>query len=224
MPANFIVIAGKRPVNLENIDSEENLSDAELIIRGENDLAAFDKKIDWIILDDDYAPVENFMTPVARATSAVSIAEKYITQAQELNSAGKWEEALEKYRTVIQSCPVFSAKANYEMWLILTNHGKWAQAADALRSVLAENQQTDKNFAAMLHYYLGIALNNTGDSNGASSQLMESIKILRNELAEKGDSAQTYSYLGQVYSAIGDANNANLCFEKAKQLQDNKSK
>jgi spermidine synthase len=225
LPINFIVIAGKQPVNIENIDSEENLSDAELIIRDENDLAAFDKKIDWIILDDDYAPVENFMAPVVRATSAVLIADKYITQAQELNSAGNWEQALETYRMVIQLCPVFSAKANYLMWRILADHGKWAQAADALRSVLAENNQTtDKNLVTMLHYYLGIALNKTGDNKGSLSQYAEAIKLLKTDLNENGDSVQTYLHLELIYSAMGNTKEAALYSEKAKQLQTDKSK
>jgi spermidine synthase len=225
LPVNFIVIAGKRPVNLENLNSEENLSAAELIISDENDLAAFEKKINWIILDDDYVPVENFMAPVVREMSSVAIAERYIKQAEELNSAGKWEEAIGKYRMAIQFCPALSTKPNYLMWRILADHGKWAQAADSLRSVLMENDvKANKPFAAMLHYNLGIALNKTNDTEGALRQFEEAIKLLQAELAEKGDSAQTYSHLGQVYSAIGDTKNANLCYDKAKQFQEDKPK
>ena len=156
------------------------------------------------------------MTPVVRDISAVSIAEKYIEQAQKLNSAGKWEDAIGKYRIVIQFCPPLSARANYSMWRILADHGKWPQAADALRSILADNnQQTDKSLIAMLHYHLGNALKKTGDNKEASSQFAEAIKLLREDLAEKGDSAQTYLHLGQIYSAIGDTKNANLCLRKS---------
>ena len=128
-------------------------------------LLRFEKKADWIVLDDDYVPVENFMTPVVRAVSAVSIADKYITQAKKLNSAGKWEEALEKYRMVVKICPALSAKANYSMWQILADHNKWQEVIGVLRSMLAENDiKANKPFTAMLHYYLGIALNKTGDT------------------------------------------------------------
>jgi tetratricopeptide (TPR) repeat protein len=225
LPANFIVIASKRPVNLENLNNKENLADAQLIIRDENDLAAFQKKVDWIVLDDDYVPVENFMTPVVREASAVSIADKYITQAEELNSAGKWEEALEKYRMVVKICPPLSAKANFSMWKILADHNKWQEGVGVLSSVLAENDiKADKPFTAMLHYYLGIALNKTSDTEGASRQFEEAIKLLQADLSEKGDSAQTYSHLGQVYSALDDTKNANLCYDKAKQLREDKPK
>jgi spermidine synthase len=225
LPANFIVIASKRPVNLENINNEENLEDAELIIRDKNDIAAFSKRTDWIVLDDDYVPVDNFMIPVVRMVSAISIAEKYFTQAEELNSAGKWEEALEKYRLVVKICHPLSARANYSMWKILADHGKWQEIVAALGSVLAENNiKANKSFTAMIHYHLGIALNKTGDNKEASSQFAQAIKLLREDLAEKGDAAQTYLHLGQIYSATGDTKNANLCFEKAKQLQEDKPK
>jgi hypothetical protein len=124
LPANFIVIASKRPVNLENLNTEENLADAQLIIRDENDLSAFQKKTGWIAFNDDYAPVENFMTPVVREVSAVSIADKYITQAEQLSLAGQKEEAVGKYRMAMRICPAFSTRASYSISQILTDREK----------------------------------------------------------------------------------------------------
>jgi Flp pilus assembly protein TadD len=124
---------------------------------------------------------------------------------------------------VIKICPPLSAKANFSMWKILADHNKWQEGVGVLSSVLAENDvKANKPFSAMLHYNLGIALKKIGNSQGASRQFEEAIKLLQAELAEKGDSAQTYSHLGQVYSAIGDTKNANLCYDKAKQLQEDK--
>jgi spermidine synthase len=225
LPVNFVVIAAKRPVNLETINTEENLADAELVISDGNDSAMLDKTPGSITLDDDYVPVENFMTPVVRGISAVSIAEKYIEQAEELNSAGEWEKALAKYQTAGQICPVLSAKAYYSAWQIFADHDKWQEAIPLLRSILGEkNMQANKSFAAMLYYNLGIALKKTGDSQGASNAFAEAIKLLQADLTEKGDSAQTYSHLGQVYSAMGNTKDANLCYDKAKQLQEDKPK
>ncbi len=133
LPVNFIVIAGKRPVNLESINTEENLADAQLIIRDENDIAALEKKTDCIVLDDDYVPVENFMTPVVRAVSAISIADKYIAQAEQLILAGQKEEAVNKYSMAMQICPAFSARASYSISQIMTDREKPA-TADANRT------------------------------------------------------------------------------------------
>ena len=174
LPVNYIVVAGKRPVNLENINTEENLADAELLVSDGNELSMFEKKTNWIVLDDDYIPVENFMTPVVRKVSAISMAEKYIEQAGKLNSAGKWEEALKRYRMVIKICPPLSAKANYSMWKIFADHNKWQEAIPALRSILGETSiQTNKYLAAMLRYDLGIALKKTGNLQEKAKQLRE---------------------------------------------------
>jgi hypothetical protein len=121
------VIAGKRPVNLENLNTEENLADARLIIRDENDLTMFQKKADWIVLDDDYVPVENFMTPVVRRISSITIADKYIKQAEQLSLAGQKEEAIGKYRMAIRICPAFSTRASYSISQILADREKPAK-------------------------------------------------------------------------------------------------
>jgi predicted membrane-bound spermidine synthase len=124
LPANFIVIASKRPLNLENINSEDNLADAELVISGRNNLAELDKTTGSIILDDDYVPVEIFMTPVVREMSSVTIADIYVKQAEQLSLAGKLEEAVTKYRMAMQICPAFSAMASYSISQILAGRGK----------------------------------------------------------------------------------------------------
>ena len=225
LPENIIIIASKKAIDLSNLKTEETMANNYLWVFDDNDLAALKKKADAIILNDDYAPVENFLAPAVRQASAATMADKYTKQAEELNLAGRWEKAVNKYRMVIQICPAFSARASYSISRILADHGKPAEAADTLRLALAENDpQTSKPTLAMLHYNLGIALKKIGDSKGASSEFADAIKLLQADLSEKGGSAQTYSHLGQVYSTIGDTKNANLCYEKAKQLRENKPK
>ncbi len=225
LPDNIIIIASKKAIDLSNLKTEETMTNNSLWVLDGNDLAALEKKADAIILDDDYAPVENLLAPAVRQLSTLIIADKYIKEAEELNSAGRWEKAVNKYRMVIQICPVFSTKALYSISQILADHGKSAEAADALRLVLADNDlQASKYTLAMLHYNLGIILNKIGNAEEASRNFDDAIKLLRAELAEKGDSAQTYSHLGQAYSVTGNTKDANLCFEKAKQLQDSKPK
>ncbi len=225
LPDNFIIIASKKVIDLSNLKTEETMANNSLWVLDSNDIGELGKKADAIILDDDYAPVENLLAPAVRQLSTLIIADKYIKQAGELNSEGRWEKAVNKYRMVIQICPVFSTKALYSISQILADHGKSAEAADALRLVLADNDlQASKYTLAMLHYNLGIILNKIGNAEEASRNFDDAITLLRAELAEKGDSAQTYLHLGQVYSATGNTKDANLCFEKTEQLQESKPK
>jgi spermidine synthase len=225
LPENNVIIASKKAIDLSNIKTVETMADNSLWVFDDNDIAELKKKADAIILSDNYAPVENLLAPAVRQTSASIMAEKYIKQAEELNSAGRWEMAVNKYRMAIRICPAFSARVSFLISRILADHGKLAEAADALRLALAENDpQASKSSLATLHYNLGIILNKIGDTKGAVKAFNDAIKLLQTELAEKGDSSQTYSRLGTAYSAIGDTKNANLCYEKAKQLQEDKPK
>jgi len=225
LPDNFIIIASKKVIDLSNLKTEETMANNSLWVLDSNDIGELGNKADAITLDDDYAPVENLLAPAVRQLSTLIIADKYIKQAGELNSEGRWEKAVNKYRMVIQICPVFSTKALYSISQILADHGKSAEAADALRLVLADNDlQASKYTLAMLHYNLGIILNKIGNAEEASRNFDDAITLLRAELAEKGDSAQTYLHLGQVYSATGNTKDANLCFEKTEQLQESKPK
>ncbi len=220
LASNFIAVASKIPLNLENINTQENLADAVLLIHDENDLDAFKKKNQWVLLDDDYVPVETFMKPVVKSFLDYLTAEKYLNNAQKLNSAGNWKKALNIYKLAAKICPPVSSKANYSMWPIFAEHNMLTDSISSLRTILADNDiQSNKSFSAMLHYNLGLALKKTGDNEGFLKECNETIKMLKIQLAENGESFQTYSHLGQVYSAIGNDKDANECFEKAKQLK-----
>jgi len=223
--SNFIVIASKRKINLEGFNLEENLSDARIIAADENDIAAFEKTPGSIVFLDDYVPIENFMIPVVRDISQVSMAEKYIKKAEELNSAGKWDLAIDKFRFAAGICPAFSVRVNYSMWQIFINNNKWKDAADSLFTMLDANDvKANNRFAAMLRYNLAAALKKTGDHKGSLKQLDEVIAILKVDLKENGESAQTYSHLAQVYLESGNQKKANEYFEKAKKLKTGDSK
>jgi spermidine synthase len=225
LPDNIIIIAGKKEIDLSNLKTEETMANNYLWVFDSNDLAALKRKADAIILNDDYAPVENLLAPAVRQTSAAITADKYIRQAEKLNSSGRWEEAIERCRMAAKICPPLSSKANFSMWKILEDHGKWPEAVSVLRSMLADNGlQANKPFAVMLHYNLGIALKKISDLQGAANEFADAIKLLQTDLAEKGDSAETYLHLGHIYTASGNTQDAASCYEKARQLQGDKPK
>ena len=217
IPANFIVIAGKKPVNLENLDTEEQLANIPLRVFDNNDISVITGKAGRNILDDNYAPVEILMAPAVQRSSTAATAEKYIEQADKLNMAGKWEKAISRYRQAIRACPAWSAKACYLIGRTLADHGKLREAADAMRSALeqTEAEESSKAVLPMLHYNLGMVLRGLGDTEGASKHFAGAIEQLQAELARNGGSAETLLGLGQIYAAGGNMKEATLCFERA---------
>ncbi|MFH1371970.1 MAG: tetratricopeptide repeat protein [Planctomycetota bacterium] len=216
LPTNFVVIAGKQPVNLDKLNAEEHLAGITLEVLDDNDLASIEEKAGLTILDDDHTPVENFLAPVVRSAAAVEMAEKYIGQAEKLNTAGKWEKAVSKYRLAIQTCPAWSGKAYYLMGQLLAKHSRFPEAVEALNSVLA---QTDANVnrvtAASLHYNIGVILKELGDDKRASGHLVDADELLREELVGNEEHAEIFWYLGKVQTAIGNMEEATRCYEEA---------
>lgn len=216
LPTNFVVIAGKQPVNLENLNAEEHLGGISLEILDENDLASLEAKAGLPILDDDHAPVENFMAPVVRIASAVEMSEKYFGQAERMNTAGNWEKAVGRYRMAAEACPAWSGRAYYLMGQILAKHGRLAEAVEALNPVLAQTDaNSDRVTAASLHYNIGTILKEFGDAKGASRHLAGADELLRAELAGNDGPAEIFWYLGRVQTAIGNKEEATLNFEEA---------
>jgi tetratricopeptide (TPR) repeat protein/MFS family permease len=215
LPANFVVIAGKRPVNLEDLDTEKLLKDTPIRVFDANDLAAVEKREKGIVLDDDYAPVENLIAPVVRRTSEAALADKYIGQAENFKAAGKWEEAVSKYKQAIEACPASSAYPYYSMGLILTEHGQGRESADALRCAVEKIEKQQGKAIPFLYYELGVVLKNLGETAEASKYLSRATELLKEELSSKGNSAELLWRLGQVQASSGNMKEATQSFERA---------
>jgi len=215
LPVNFVVIAGKRPVNLEGLDTDKLLKDAPLQVYDANKLEAIEKRENGIIIDDDYAPVENLIAPVVRRSSEEVVADKYIGQAENFKAQDKWEQAVEKYKLAIQACPASSAYPYYSMGLILVEHGRDRESAEALRSAMKLIEKQQGKVIPFLYYELGVVLKNLGETAESSKYLAEAAELLKKVLAVKGNSAQIFWQLGQVQASSGNMKEAALSFEKA---------
>jgi spermidine synthase len=223
IPANFIMIAGKAPVTIENMYIEPILKGAPLKVFDDNDMSALEKKSDGTILDDDYVPVENFMAPVVHRVSAAEIASQYIAQAEILNARGEWEKAVSKYRLAIQTCPPWSSNSYKIIWRIQVDHGKLNDAADTLRSAIAQAEAKIITLdLSTIHYQLGILLKKLGDSAEASKHFARAIELLKEELAARINPTFTLWCLGQVEGVRGNIQEATSYYRQALELDPNK--
>jgi spermidine synthase len=136
LPTNFVVIAGKRPVNLENLNAEESLAGRKLYVLDDNDLSALRKKSGGTALDDDYAPLENFMAPVVQRAWAAERARQYTEQGDNLNASGKWEKAVSRYRRAAQLCPAIAPQEYFLIGQVLADHGKLEEATPNFEQAL----------------------------------------------------------------------------------------
>jgi len=216
LPNNFVVIASKRPVNLEGLSKEEFFKKSAVKVFDNEEVTAIIEKAGRINIDDDYAPTENLMAPTVRQSAAIQIAKKYIEQAKELSDAGETDKAISKCRQAIRASPAWMVKGYYEMGKILANHNRYAEAAEALRSALEGTTPEDGGvFTSLLHYFLGVTLKKLGDRGDALAEFDNAIELLNAELESTGGTSEIYSHLGQVYAVKGDMKEATEFFEQA---------
>jgi len=176
VPVNFIVIASKKPVNLENLNAEVSFSGTEFKIFDDNDFAALKKKSKVIYLDDDYAPMENLMAPVVRQGWALETARQYFEQAEKLDIIGKWQDAIKKYRQAIRICPLYSRRGYYAIGWILTDRGYHKEATLNFEQALNLNPDNP-----VYHSAVARSLAAQGKIDEAILRLNKGIQYLQNK-------------------------------------------
>jgi predicted membrane-bound spermidine synthase len=67
--SNFVAIASKRPVDIDDIADHYELKNSFLWILDETDIQTLTNKTEGLVLTDDYAPVENLFAPAIRITA-----------------------------------------------------------------------------------------------------------------------------------------------------------
>ncbi|MDD5065102.1 MAG: fused MFS/spermidine synthase [Phycisphaerae bacterium] len=203
-PRNTVVIAARQKINLENLGLEKSTTGMNLWIPNDVEIKALVEKGHGIVITDDYAPVENMLTPVVRQGAVNYLSNKYIEQAMKLESRGKPDESLAMYKNVIQVDPTMAAIAYNNMGQILASQGKWQQAIDAAKSAIEYNEKTKvKSGMANIYYNVGLASKQLGRNEEASEYLNKAIEGYREDLTEKPSSIEIVKDLANALMEVG---------------------
>jgi spermidine synthase/Flp pilus assembly protein TadD len=215
----FVVVAAKRRINLENLRLEKPLKDSDLWILSSSDIEVLKEKAHRIVLTDDYAPVENLLAPAVLESAMDILAQKYLTQAQELERRGEWEESISKYKDVISVDPTLSIKAYNEMGMILAGRGKLEEAVDAFKGALEYNDKAEfKQSMSNVHYNISVALQRLDSNDEASEYMYRAIQGYRQDLAKSPNSTKIAGRLGNALAEVGNFSQATEYFQQAVNL------
>jgi tetratricopeptide (TPR) repeat protein len=211
----YVLVAANSQINLENLPNEKAVENLDLWILNDSEIELLKNKAGRIVLTDDYAPVENFMTPVVLESAMDLLAEEYLNQAEQLEKEEKWEESISKYRDVISVDPRLSIKAYNEIGMILAARDESREAVEAFKGALEYNQKSEeKQSVSNINYNIGIALQRLGDDESAT-YLHAAIEGYREDLAKKPNSVKTASRLGNALASVGDFDQAIEYFRQA---------
>jgi len=219
--STFVVIAAKQEINLENLRLEKPVKNLDLWILSSACLEALKEKARGILLTDDYAPVENLLTPVVLESAIDLLTEIYRAQAEELEGREKWDETIAKYKDIISADHTLSTGAySYsKIGMILARQGKLEEAMDAFKSALEYNDRAEfKQSVSNVHYNMGVVLQRLGSNDEAFEYMQKAVQGYREDLAKSPDSAKIVSRLGNALVGVGNFSEATGYFQQAVNL------
>jgi tetratricopeptide (TPR) repeat protein len=216
MGGNVIIIAAKRKINLENLDTEEPVKNLDLRILDSSEVNAMRERAQGVVLTDNYAPVENLLAPAVLEMAVRSLAMKYLEQAENLRKDGKWDESVLKDKAVVSVYPQFSIAAYGGMGQVFANQGRWEKAISAAKSALEYNARAEiKQSMSIFHHNIGFALKKLGRNDEASQYIHKAIEGYREDLSKEPDSVETVRWLGNILAENGDFSEATKYFRQA---------
>jgi tetratricopeptide (TPR) repeat protein len=185
----FVILAAMREINLENLTSEKPVEGLDLWILNNSEIETLKKKGREIVLTDDYAPVENMLTPVVRQSALDSLLNKYLARVLKLENQGELNECLTIYKEIVKIDPTMSIIAYDGMAQILAKQSKWQEAIDTAKSAIEFNEKAKvKRSMADMYYNIGLASKQLGRNEEASEYMNKAIEEYQQDLAKKPDS------------------------------------
>ena len=212
----FVIAAAKQQIDLKNLSHYYKNEVLDLLVLNGGDIEQLKEKAGYVVLTDDYAPVENLLAPVVRQSGVELLAVRYLEDAEEMKRQGRWNEAIAGYKKMVQTDPSLSIKAYNDMALILAEQNKLEEAVEAFRKALAYNEQSGfKDNMANVHHSLCTALQRLGKVQEASEECDKAVKEYHERLIKTPDSLKTFVNLGDLLAGIGRFGEAAEYFQKA---------
>ena len=215
----FVAVAAKREIDMNRILAAYKKKGQSLRQLGKSELEGLEEKTAGLVLTDDYAPVENLLSPVVRADAAELLSSEYYDQARELFRQGKFDACIKKYRRIIRITPTASVGIYNEMGVAYIRQRKWSDAVEAFENALEyAGREKLKVNTASVHFNLAMALKNAGKAQQRTEHLQAAIGQYREELRANPQSAQAHSMLAKALVAVRNIDEAGLHFRKAVEL------
>jgi tetratricopeptide (TPR) repeat protein/MFS family permease len=212
----FVIVASRQKINLENLASEERVANLDLWILNDSEIEALKKRGRWIVLTDDYAPVENLLAPVVRQSIIRFLPAMYLERARKLERRGRWNESIEMYEKAVKSNPEWSFTAYNSIGQILAGQGKWQEAVDAAKAAVEYNEKARiKHSVADIYFNMSLTSRTLGKDKDASEYMNKAIEAYKEDLAQRPTSTKTLRNMGRAYMEAGRFSEAVESFRHA---------
>ncbi len=213
---NFVIAASKRQINLNNIDNEKSPKVMDLWVLNKSEIDSLRTKAHGIVLTDDYAPVDDFLAPVAVEKAKLILADKYFTQAMKLKDNQKYDESISILKKAVHAYPDFAVTAYDWIGSMLAKESRWQEAVNAGEIAIQYNENAViKQNVALIYCNVGVALKKIGKNKEAATHFDKAIEDFGTDLRKDPDNIKTIIALGNALAENGDFVRATAYFQQA---------
>lgn len=215
----FVVIASNKILDIDRYCENYKKKSQNLWHLNKSQIQTLKQKSNQLVLTDDYAPVENLLSPVVRAVAMDNLADEYTKQAADLLAQGRFDEYIKMCRRIIDISPILSVKIYNEMGIAFSNQQKWSDAEEAFRNSI--NYIVQQNLmlnTANTRFNLAGVLQKSGKTNQAQQQYRLAADEYRREILADPQSYKNHSLLAKSLASIGDFEQAEKHFLQAVNL------
>lgn len=214
----FVVAAANQVIDIEKFVAKYR-KDTDVWYLDGTEIDTLREKSRGIVLTDDYVPVENMLAPVVRQSGIELLAGKYRDQAQELKRQGKLEQAIAKYKELVEVDPTMSILAFNEIAMMTAQQGRLNDTVESFEAAIEYNEQAEiKINIASVHFNLAMVLRELKRPEEAKEHFQKAIEGFKKELAKNPKSLETVIKLGNTLAETGDFKQATKYFQRAVNL------
>jgi tetratricopeptide (TPR) repeat protein len=220
----YVLVAAKYYFDPESILSryDKNL---KLRYLSESDKNHLKEKSRGIVLTDDYVPVENLLTPVAREDAKHKLAQRYVKEAENFSRQANWSQSVAMYEKAVRIYPAMSIEIYNQIGIIWGEQGNAWEAIRAFQNALNYHAQTGakQNITGSIYLNLGTIFNALGRTQEARENFTKAVEQLRIEITENPNSHSVYARLGSALTMMGNFKAASEAFRQALALNPSES-
>jgi len=222
----FVVIAANRNLDLENVCAGYEINES-LWHLNSSDMAKLEERAKGMILTDDYAPVENLITPLSLQDADDQIilmhrakGRKLAEQAENLARAGNLSASLDKLGELAATATLASPKAYFVVASIFVDSGKMNEALETYQHAVnhISKEQVGDQMSA-IHYNFAVRLKEAGRLEKAAEQFRLAIDGYLDILSKNPQSIDACMHLGDIFAENGNFKEAVKYFQKAVDLK-----
>jgi spermidine synthase/Tfp pilus assembly protein PilF len=214
----YVVVAAKHKLDLADVCRGFEVNQVIWYL-SEPEIAQVREKSNAIVLTDDYAPVENMLTPVVQRKIEMQ-ARKIAEQAEKYAWQGNLRKAMQKLEVMARVDPSSVVRAYSVISLIFADTGRVNQALQVCETALDRftDPQYREQILSLRHNY-AVFLKRAGKNQQAAEQFDAVAQICNELIAKTPKSVEPYRILGNIFAEKGDFAKAVENFQKVLALQ-----